>query len=112
MYTITLIAQTGGSVSGGGAYEPMANATITAAENGGYYFVGWYDEKNELVTAEHSFSLISGVQLQTMTMVLISSVTLVLGRIHVLTRSLSKLSSREIIRLLQQNMISVRQSLL
>ena len=57
VYTITLIAQTGGSVSGGGAYEPMANATITAAENGGYYFVGWYDEKNELVTAEHSFSL-------------------------------------------------------
>lgn len=57
VYTITVIAETGGSVSGGGAYEPMANATITAAANGGYYFIGWYDEKNELITAEQSYSL-------------------------------------------------------
>ena len=57
VYTITAIAETGGAVSGGGAYEPMANATITAAANDGYYFVGWYDEKDELITAELSYSL-------------------------------------------------------
>lgn len=57
MYTITAIAETGGSVSGDGAYEPMASATITATANGNYYFVGWYDEKDELVTAETSYTL-------------------------------------------------------
>lgn len=57
VYTVNVIAETGGSVSGGGAYEPMANATITAAANGGFYFVGWYDEKGELVTADASYSL-------------------------------------------------------
>ena len=57
VYTITVIAETGGSVSGGGAYEPMANATITAAANSGYYFVGWYNENGELVTADTSYSL-------------------------------------------------------
>lgn len=57
VYTVKVITETGGSVSGGGAYEPMANATITATANGGYYFVGWYDEKDELVTAETSYSL-------------------------------------------------------
>lgn len=57
VYTITVVAETGGSVSGGGAYEPMANATITATASGGYYFVGWYNEQDELVTAETSYSL-------------------------------------------------------
>ena len=57
VYTITVNAEAGGSVSGGGAYEPMENATITATANGGYYFVGWYNEKDELVTAETSYTL-------------------------------------------------------
>ena len=57
VYTITANAETGGSVSGGGAFEPMTKATITAKANGGYYFVGWYDEKGELVTAETSYTL-------------------------------------------------------
>ena len=57
VYTITAIAETGGSVSGGGQYEPMTNATITATADGGYYFVGWYNEKDELVTADTSYSL-------------------------------------------------------
>ena len=57
VYTITVIAETGGSVSGGGVYEPMANATITAEASGGYYFVGWYDEEDKLVVAETSYQL-------------------------------------------------------
>ena len=57
VHTITVIAETGGTVSGGGTYAPMANATITAAPNYNYYFVGWYNEANELVTANASHSL-------------------------------------------------------
>ena len=56
-YTITTVAQTGGSVSGGGQFEPNATATITAEANAGYYFIGWYDENEELVTAETTYSL-------------------------------------------------------
>lgn len=56
-YTITTVAQTGGTVSGGGQFEPNASATITAEANAGYYFIGWYDENGELVTADTSYSL-------------------------------------------------------
>ncbi len=56
-YTITTVAQTGGSVSGGGQFEPNATATITAEAYAGYYFIGWYDENEELVTADTSYSL-------------------------------------------------------
>ena len=51
------MAQTGGTVSGGGQFEPNASATITAEANAGYYFIGWYDENGELVTADTSYSL-------------------------------------------------------
>ena len=57
VYTITTIAQTGGTVTGGGQYEPMNTATITAAPYVNYYFIGWYDENDELVTADTSYSL-------------------------------------------------------
>lgn len=57
-YTVTTIAQTGGTVSGGGQFEPNATATITAKANAGYYFIGWYDENGELVTADTSYSLV------------------------------------------------------
>lgn len=56
-HTVTTIAQDGGTASGGGQFEPNATATITAEANDGYYFVGWYDEKNEFITAETSYSL-------------------------------------------------------
>lgn len=56
-HTVTTIVQDGGTASGGGQFEPNATATITAEANDGYYFVGWYDEKNEFITAEISYSL-------------------------------------------------------
>ena len=56
-YTITTIAQNGGSVSGGGQYEPNATATITAEADATHYFVGWYDEADNLVTADATYSL-------------------------------------------------------
>ena len=56
-YTITAVAQNGGTVSGGGQFEPNTTTTITAEANAGYYFIGWYDENGELVTADTSYSL-------------------------------------------------------
>lgn len=56
-YTVTTNAQKGGSVSGGGAYETNATATITAEANDGYYFIGWYDENDEMVTAYATYTL-------------------------------------------------------
>lgn len=56
-YTITTIARDGGTVSGGGQYEPNATATITAEAKDGYYFVGWYDENEVLVTTKTSHTL-------------------------------------------------------
>ena len=56
-HTVTVIAQDGGTVSGGGQFEPNATATITAEAKDGYYFVGWYDENGTLVTANTSHSL-------------------------------------------------------
>lgn len=56
-YTITTIAQGGGYVFGGGEYEAGAKATITAEVNDGYYFIGWYDENDKLITAEVTYAL-------------------------------------------------------
>ena len=56
-YTITTIAQGGGYVFGGGEYEAGAKATVTAEVNDGYYFIGWYDENDALITAETTYAL-------------------------------------------------------
>ena len=56
-YTIATVAQTGGTVSGGGLFEPNATATLTAEAKDGYYFIGWYDENDALVTADTTYSL-------------------------------------------------------
>ena len=56
-YTITTIAQGGGYVFGDGEYEAGAKATITAEVNDGYYFIGWYDENDKLITAEATYAL-------------------------------------------------------
>ena len=59
VYNINAVATpaAGGTVSGSGQYEPTATASITASANDGYYFVGWYNEANELVTTGVSHSL-------------------------------------------------------
>ena len=56
-YTITTVAQEGGTVSGGGRFETNATATITAEVADDYYFIGWYDENGVLVTVDTSYSL-------------------------------------------------------
>lgn len=40
--TVTVTAQAGGSVSGGGKFIKKKTATVTAAVNSGYIFAGWY----------------------------------------------------------------------
>lgn len=42
-YTITVNAESGGSVSGGGMYEEGTTATITATPDSGYEFIQWND---------------------------------------------------------------------
>lgn len=58
-YTVTTVSNPEGAgiLEGGGIYTAGTNVTVTAAANGGYYFVGWYNEQDELITAERSFSL-------------------------------------------------------
>ena len=54
--TVSASPEEGGTVTGGGQYQPMAEATITAEANPSYYFVGWYNDKDELVTANKTYS--------------------------------------------------------
>lgn len=42
-YSLTVTAQTGGTVTGGGTYEHGATATLTAIPNDGYEFKQWSD---------------------------------------------------------------------
>ena len=65
VYTITTVAspEVGGTTTqycgetiGSGAYESGTDISIVAQEKSGYYFIGWYDEKDDLITAEKTFS--------------------------------------------------------
>lgn len=42
-YTIELVAETGGTVSGGGVALDGDNITVTATPTAGYSFLGWYE---------------------------------------------------------------------
>lgn len=48
-YTVTLNAQTGGTVSGYGTYINNSKATIKATPEPGYFFEGWYENDELLV---------------------------------------------------------------
>ena len=58
VYTITTVAspEGAGTLTGGGAYERSTKIDIKAVASGSYYFVGWYDEQDKLITAEKDFS--------------------------------------------------------
>lgn len=59
VYSITVIVEPheGGNVTGAGQYEPMQDASLTASENAGYYFVGWYNEDNTFITSDKTYSV-------------------------------------------------------
>jgi uncharacterized repeat protein (TIGR02543 family) len=54
--TVTLIAQTGGTVTGAGNYEYGDAVNITATANYNYEFTGWYID-NELISTESNYTL-------------------------------------------------------
>lgn len=58
--TYTIVAEglpeKGGVVSGGGTYEEGTEIVLSAAENEGYTFVGWFEENGSLVTSDKEFT--------------------------------------------------------
>ncbi len=59
-YTLTLVANpsAGGSVSGGGTYEPGTSVTVSATVNSGYQFINWTDAGSNVVSNTTSFAYI------------------------------------------------------
>lgn len=55
-YTVTLKAGTGGSVDGDGSYDYRESVTVTASPKSGYTFEGWYDEDDERVSTNRSYT--------------------------------------------------------
>ena len=56
-----------GSVSGAGEHDYGEEVMITAFTNDGYNFLGWYDENDELVTADAYYTFIMGTDALTYT---------------------------------------------
>lgn len=54
-YTLTLNADEGGSVSGGGRYQAANSVGINAWSQSGYSFDGWYDQSGNCVSNNASF---------------------------------------------------------
>ena len=54
-HQLTLVAEEGGSVSGGGKYLPNTSVYLSASLNTGFVFNGWYDEEGTLVSTSQSF---------------------------------------------------------
>lgn len=67
-HKLTLIAEEGGSASGGGRYKNGTSVSINASTSSNYYeFVGWYDENGELVSDKKSFTYTMGTKAVTLT---------------------------------------------
>ena len=57
-WAVTVNAEDGGSVSGGGTFEENTQVTVTATPNSGYHFVRWTENGAEVSTsASYSFTL-------------------------------------------------------
>ena len=54
-HQLTLVAEDGGSVSGGGKYLPNTRIYLSASLNTGYVFSGWYDDEGTQVSLSASF---------------------------------------------------------
>ena len=62
--TVTLTATEGGSVSGGGIFHPGQTAQISAKENSGWHFCGWFDGETKLSgSANYAFDVTKNVSL-------------------------------------------------
>ena len=56
-YTLTVVAGTGGTVSGGGTYTPGSIQTITASPNANYSFASWTGDTGCSGTAAHTLTM-------------------------------------------------------
>lgn len=54
-YFLTLVAEEGGSVSGGGRYLPDRSVNIYASCNTGFIFDGWYDQGGTRISTTASY---------------------------------------------------------
>ena len=58
LYTVTVTAESGGTVSGGGTFEEGSAVTVTATASSGYHFVRWTESGTQVSTsASYSFPL-------------------------------------------------------
>ena len=58
LYTVTVTAESGGTVSGGGTFEEGSAVTVTATTSSGYHFVRWTESGTQVSTsASYSFPL-------------------------------------------------------
>ena len=57
-YTVTIVTlpEGAGVVTGAGEYEDGAEVTVTAEENEGWYFMGWYDTTGNLLAEDYEYT--------------------------------------------------------
>lgn len=66
-HKLTLVAGSGGSVSGGGFYLNGKTVNIRASANSGYEFTGWYDANGNCISTEASTTYTMGSEAVTLT---------------------------------------------
>lgn len=66
-YRLDVTCGAGGSVSGGGRYRGGTKVSLSAICNTGFEFAGWFNENNELVSAEQRFSYVTNNYAETLT---------------------------------------------
>lgn len=66
-FRLTLAAEPGGTVSGGGKYLTGNNVTVKATCDTGYDFVNWTNSKGEIVSSKSSFSYQTTAENETLT---------------------------------------------
>ena len=66
-YWLTLAAEEGGSVSGGGRYKPGTKVTVRATAESKYEFKGWYDAEGLQLSTSISFQYTMPTESQTLT---------------------------------------------
>ena len=66
-YLLTLQATDGGTVSGGGKYQPGTSVYLSASASTGYTFAGWYDEAGQQLSTETGYYYTTGIGTTTLT---------------------------------------------
>lgn len=66
-FRLTLAAEMGGSVSGGGKYLAGKTVSVSASVDEGFKFVNWTNSKGEVVSTSRSFSYTTTAENETLT---------------------------------------------